>query len=115
MRRIILLHASTLIAAAIAISGCGGSSTGGTTGGCGTTTTPDNGTLTTVADTTQFTLKNAATGLVLGIAGQNQTAGTALAQETNATSADALWHFIPMNNSQFNVENLLTHQLIGIT
>jgi len=103
------------VAFAIALAGCGGgvSNSGGDAGG--PPPAPDFGTLTSVSDSNQFQLKNAATGLVLGIAGQSQLAGTALAQESSASSPDALWHFIPMNNSQFNIENLLTHQLAGIT
>jgi arabinan endo-1,5-alpha-L-arabinosidase len=100
-----------VIAASVVLSGCGG---GGSTGAGGSgTTTPDNGTLTVVGDTSQYTVKNAATGLPLGISGQSQVAGTSLAQETSA-SPDTFWHFIPMNNSRFNIENLLTHQLVGI-
>lgn len=102
-------------AMSLVIMGCGGGSSGTTTGGGGTGgTTPDNGTLTNVGDTDPYTLKNVASGLVLGISGQSQAAGAGLAQETSATSADAAWHFIPMNNSRFNIENLLTHQLVGI-
>lgn len=55
------------------------------------------------------------TGGVLGISGQSQAAGTAIVTESDAGGTDALWHFIPMDNQQFNVENLLTHQVIGIT
>jgi len=79
---------------------------------------PDNGTLTSVSDTYSFTLTNASSSLVLGIAGQSQTAGTALAQEANAGAAttDDQWHAMPMGSSQlqYNVENLLTHQVMGI-
>jgi arabinan endo-1,5-alpha-L-arabinosidase len=102
------------------LTGCGGSG-GGTTvggGGGGNVTTPDMGTLGSISDANGFTLTNASSGLVLGIAGQSQVAGTALAQETNAGSAttDDLWHAMPMGTNQleYNVENLLTHQLMGI-
>jgi arabinan endo-1,5-alpha-L-arabinosidase len=71
------------------------------------------GTLTTVNDSFQYTLTNAASGLVLGISGQSQTAGANVVQESAGTS-DTYWHFIPMNNSEYNVENLLTHQVLGI-
>ena len=53
-------------------------------------------------------------GLVLGISGQSQTAGANVVQESTGTS-DTYWHFIPMNNSQYNMENMLTHQLMGIS
>jgi arabinan endo-1,5-alpha-L-arabinosidase len=104
----------TLIAIASVLSGCGGGGTSsmGTGGG---TTTPDNGTLSSVDDSPQFKLKNVPSGLVLGVLGQAQTAGANLTQETDPGTPDSLWHFIPMTNSQFNIENLLTHQLIGIS
>lgn len=119
MERTLLMRVSLIsLAASLTLTACGGgsaSSSSGGGGGGGTTTTPDNGTLSTMDDSVHYTMKNAASGLVLGIAGQSQTAGAALAQETDATSADAAWHFIPMNKSQFNIENLLTHQLVGIS
>jgi arabinan endo-1,5-alpha-L-arabinosidase len=103
------------------LAGCGGGGSGSgtiTTGGGGSGTGPDMGTLASMNDTNQYTLTNQASGLVLGIAGQSQTAGAALAQEAlsagNAAPPDALWHFIPMNNDQYNIENMLTHQLTGI-
>jgi arabinan endo-1,5-alpha-L-arabinosidase len=73
------------------------------------------GTLTAVNDSFGYSLKNAASGMVLGIASQSQTAGAYLAQESSGGSPDAAWHFLPMGKSQFNVENLLTHQVIGIS
>jgi arabinan endo-1,5-alpha-L-arabinosidase len=106
-----------LAAAAGLIAGCGGGSgaSSGGGGGGGGGTTPDMGTLAALSDSTQFKLKNAASGMVLGIAGQSQTAGTSLAQETDTGSTDSLWHFMPMGSDQYNVENLLTHQVIGIS
>ena len=105
----------TAIAFGAILNGCsGGSGAGSGSGGGGTTQTPDMGTLTTVSDSDQYNVENAASSLVLGISGQSQTAGTSVVQESNSGSTDALWHFIPMNNSQFNVENLLTHQVMGI-
>jgi arabinan endo-1,5-alpha-L-arabinosidase len=80
--------------------------------------TPDNGQVASISDTYGFTLTNASSGLVLGIAGQSQVAGTPLAQEASAGSAttDDMWHAMPMGTSQtqYNVENLLTHQVMGI-
>lgn len=105
-----LIIALAAVSAGMVI-GCGG---GGSSSGGGTTTTPDDGTLTTVSDSNSYTLKNAASGMALGIAGQSQTAGASLAQETDATASDAQWHFIPMNSNEYNIENLLTHQLISI-
>jgi arabinan endo-1,5-alpha-L-arabinosidase len=103
--------------ASCVLSGCGGggAGSGGGTGGGGGGTTPDMGNLSSVSDSNQFTLTNAASGMVLGIAGESQSAGASLAQEANTGSTDSLWHFIPMNNNQYNVENMLTHQLMGIT
>jgi arabinan endo-1,5-alpha-L-arabinosidase len=101
------------------LTGCGGGgggSTGG--GGGGTTTTPDMGVQGSISDAYGVTLTNASSSLVLGIANQSQVAGTALAQETNAGSAttDDMWHAMPMGTNQleYNVENLLTHQVMGI-
>jgi arabinan endo-1,5-alpha-L-arabinosidase len=72
------------------------------------------GTLTTVSDSYEYTLENAASSLVLGIAGQSQTAGTNVTQESNTGSADSLWHFLPMSNNEYNIENMLTHQVMGV-
>src|ERR1700722_10540396 len=75
------------------VTGCGGAgSGGGSGGGGGTTQTPDMGTLTTVSDSYEYTLENAASSLVLGIAGQSQIAGTNVGQESDTGSADSLWH-----------------------
>jgi hypothetical protein len=74
------------LSAGAALSGCGGggSGSGGGGSGGGGTTTPDMGTLTTVSDTNQYTLTNDASGLVLGISGQSQIAGTDVVQEPRA-------------------------------
>jgi arabinan endo-1,5-alpha-L-arabinosidase len=98
-------------------SGCGGGSGdgGGCTSNCGGQTY-DMGTLSLVDDADQYTLTNAVSGMVLGIAGQSQTAGTNAVQEpSSTTSSDVDWHFIPMGNSDYNIENMLTHQLTGIS
>lgn len=101
------------------LTGCassgGGATTTTTTGG--STTTPDFGTLTMVGTTYQYQIKNAASGLVLGISGQSQTANTNLVQETNTSSTDSMWHFMPnvYASDEFNIENMLTHQVIGIS
>jgi arabinan endo-1,5-alpha-L-arabinosidase len=109
-----------MILAATVLTGCGDSSnTSAGSGGGTTSSTPDNGTLTSVGDTNDFTLTNVSSGLVLGIAGQSQIAGAALSQETNAGAAttDDLWHAMPMgtNQEEYNVENQLTHQVMGIS
>jgi arabinan endo-1,5-alpha-L-arabinosidase len=98
------------------LSGCGGGgATTTTTGSGGNTTTPDLGTLTSVSDSYQYKIENVASSLVLGIAGQSQTAGANLAQEADTGSTDALWHFMPNGSSEYNAENLLTHQVMGIS
>lgn len=94
-------------------SGCGGGSQG-SGGGGGGTQTPDMGTLTAMSDVDTYTLTNAASGMVLGIAGQAQTAGTDVVQEASSTT-DIDWHFIPMNSNQYNVEDMLTHQVMGVS
>lgn len=96
------------------ITGCGGGGAGGSGGGGGTTQTPDMGTLTTASDSYEYTLGNASSSLVLGIAGQSQIAGADVAQEADTGSSDSLWHFLPMNNNQYNIENMLTHQVMGV-
>lgn len=74
------------------------------------------GTLSPMNDSYQYTLTNLASGMVLGIAGQSQTAGSDVVQESSGTTtADIDWHFIPMNNDQYNVENMLTHQVMGVS
>jgi arabinan endo-1,5-alpha-L-arabinosidase len=104
------------LAAGVAFSGCGGGGSNSGGGGGGTTTTPDMGTLTTVSDIDQYTLTNDASGLVLGISGQSQIAGTDVVQEpASTTTADIDWHFMPMNNEVYNVENMLTHQVLGVS
>jgi arabinan endo-1,5-alpha-L-arabinosidase len=110
-------HLLMLFAGALLV-GCGGSGGGGTGGGTPPPSTPDNGVLSSISDAHGFTLTNASSSLVLGLAGQSQVAGTALAQETNAGAAttDDMWHAMPMGTNQleYNLENLLTHQVMGI-
>jgi arabinan endo-1,5-alpha-L-arabinosidase len=108
----------TLVAGAL-LAGCGGSGSGGAGGGTlPPPSTPDDGVLGSISDAYGFTLTNAGSSLVLGVAGQSQVAGTALAQEANAGAAttDDMWHAMPMGTNQleYNVENLLTHQVMGI-
>ncbi len=105
----------TALTAAFLIVGCGGGGTTSTTGtGSGGVSGPDMGTVTGVNDSYDLKLKNASTGLVLGISGQSQIAGTNVAQESDSGSTDALWHAMPMNNAQYNIENMLTHQVMGV-
>jgi arabinan endo-1,5-alpha-L-arabinosidase len=74
------------------------------------------GTLTFVSDSYQYTITNASSGMLLGIQGQSQVAGTSAVQASADGQNDQLWHFMPMNYTaqQFNIENLLTHQVLGI-
>ena len=94
--------------------GCGGGGSSGSSSGSGTTSGPDAGVLTDVSDGSQVKIKNGSSGFVLGIAGQSQTAGAAVAQASDAGTGDQLWHFMPMGNHQFNVEDLLSHEVLGI-
>ncbi len=104
-----------LLFAVASFTGCGGAK-GGSSSSTGTGSTYDMGTLTAMNDSFQYTLTNNVSGMVLGISGQNQTAGTDVVQEANSTTtADIDWHFIPMNSNQYNVENMLTHQLMGVS
>ena len=76
--------------------GCGGGGSGAQST-TSTTTSYDMGTLTTVGDTDGFTLTSSVSGMVLGISGQSQTAGTSVVQEAaTTTTADIDWHFMPM-------------------
>jgi len=109
----------------IAVMGCSGgssaSSSSSSGGGSTTTTTPDMGTLVGVDSPTyfsyQYQLKNAASGMVLSISGQSQTQGADVVQESSTTSTDSMWHFVPnvYADGRFNIENMLTHQVIGLS
>src|ERR1700685_4630138 len=67
-----------------------------------------------VSDSVEFKLKNVNSGLVLGISGQSQTAGTSVVQWADNGTTDHLWHFMPMGSNQYNIENMLTHQVLGV-
>lgn len=111
-------YAALPIAACLvfASAGCGSGSSSGSSSTPPPTTCCDLGVATTVPDDNQYTLKNAATGMVLGISGQSQTAGANAAQEASTTStADVDWHFMPMPTEQYNIENMLTHQVLGVS
>ncbi len=112
----LMMSATTLLA------GCGGgtaSSSG--SGGTHVPTTPDMGTIVNVNDSKfdsyQYQIKNAASGMVLGINGQSQTAGTFVVQESNTNTTDSMWHFMQnvYSTEEVNIENMLTHQLIGFS
>lgn len=68
-----------------------------------------------VSDSVEFKLENVNSGLVLGISGESQTAGTAVVQWADNGTTDHLWHFIPMGSNQYNIENMLTHQVLGVS
>jgi arabinan endo-1,5-alpha-L-arabinosidase len=91
--------------------GCGG---GTSSSGGGTNSGPDAGVFAEVSDNFQFKIKNASSGLTLGIAGEKQTSGAAVEQSSDAGTDDQLWHFLAMGNHQFNLEDLLSHQVLGI-
>ena len=79
----------------------------------GTVVSVDNATL----YTNQYQIKNAASGLVLGVSGQSQTVGANIVQETNTSSTDSMWHLVPnvYADNRMNIENMLTHQVIGLS
>ncbi|WP_058189818.1 family 43 glycosylhydrolase [Terracidiphilus gabretensis] len=81
--------------------------------------TNDLGTLTVPGATYQYQITNAFSGMVLGINGQSQVAGTSAIQETNTNSTDSMWHYMPFDytSGQQNgsLENMLTHQVLGIS
>ncbi|MGB6974033.1 MAG: family 43 glycosylhydrolase [Terracidiphilus sp.] len=99
----------------LCLAGCGGGGSS-SAGGGGNNSTPDMGTLSAMDDSAVYTFTNAASSMVLGISGQSQIAGAALAQEPPGNSnTDDGWHVMPMNNNRYNVENMLTHQVIGVS
>jgi arabinan endo-1,5-alpha-L-arabinosidase len=69
----------------------------------------------TINTSVQYKIKNVNSGLVLGIDGASQAAGSKVIQWTDNGTADHLWHFMPMGNGQYNIENMLTHQVLGVT
>ncbi len=122
-RRIPMGVALVLTGILAACSGGAASNTsgGGGGGGNGTQTSTDMGSIVNVNSTTLFSyqdqLKNAASGMVLGVSGQSQTAGTPIVQEANAGSTDSMWHLVPnvYADERINIENMLTHQVIGLS
>src|SRR4051812_36339884 len=68
-----------------------------------------------VDDSVTFKIKNVNSGLVLSIPNATQTAGTRLAQSNDDGASDKLWHFIPMGSGQYNIENMATHQVMGVS
>lgn len=105
-----------LVAFCLAGCGAGKPSSNGTTN-TSTTTSTDMGTLSMPGSTYQYQLKNAATGMVLGISNQSQAAGAHIVQEVDTASNDSMWHFVPSvySNSEIVIENMLTHELIGFS
>ena len=73
------------------------------------------GTLSSIDDSFQISLKSESTGNVLDVLGANQVAGAAATVDTNTSASSQLWHVMPMPNAQYNVENMLTHQVLGIS
>ncbi|MEO5932127.1 MAG: RICIN domain-containing protein, partial [Duganella sp.] len=69
----------------------------------------------TMNTSVQYKIKNAASGLVLGLDGAAQAAGTKVVQWADNGTSDHLWHFMPMGNGQYNIENMLTHQVLGVS
>ena len=110
-----------LLAALCLQTGCssGSSSSGGSSSGGsgGTTTSTDMGTLLMPGYTYKFQLKNAATGMVLGIKDQSQSAGAYVVQESNTSSDDSMWHFVPAvySSDEMVIENMLTHEVMGFS
>jgi len=109
------------LAAGAMLTGCGGAGSTSGGGGSGGGTTPDMGTVVNVDNsslyTNQYQIKNAASGMVLGISGQSQLAGTNIVQESNTSSTDSMWHLVPnvYADDRMNLENMLTHELLGLS
>jgi arabinan endo-1,5-alpha-L-arabinosidase len=98
------------LALGTALSGCGGS--GGSGPGSSGTPAP---TLASMDSGHQLEIVNASTGGTLGVAGESQAAGAAVAGAADEGSSAQRWHVMPMGSGEYNVENMLTHQVIGIT
>ena len=117
--------ATLMLTVAATLAACGGGGGGGSTGGgsvvsssssSSTSSGPDAGTLTSMDDTYQLKIKSVSAGQDLTIAGQSQVAGAALALAADGTTSDLLWHVMPSPKSAtYNIENLLTHQVMGIS
>ena len=69
----------------------------------------------TVDSSLNFKIMNVNSGLVLGINGGSQTAGTVALQWTDTGAADHLWHFVPAGNSQYWIVNYNSGQVLGIS
>jgi len=69
----------------------------------------------TMSTSVEYKIKNVNSGLVLGISGASQTAGTDVVQWADDGTTDHLWHFMPMGNGEYNIENMLTHQVLGVS
>jgi arabinan endo-1,5-alpha-L-arabinosidase len=112
--------AAIMIASASWMAGCGGGS-GSSAGTTSTTTTTDMGSIVNVDNSAlysyQYQIKNAASGMVLGISGQSQLAGANIVQESNTSSTDSMWHLVPnvYADDRMNLENMLTHQVVGLS
>ena len=101
-----------LVAASLTLVACSGGGGGGSSGGSAAPTPVP--TVATMDTGVQYKIKNLNSGLVLGIAGASQAAGTLVVQGTDTGAAEQLWHFMPMGNNQYNIENMLTHQVLGV-
>jgi arabinan endo-1,5-alpha-L-arabinosidase len=116
--KVLWCRAAILLFLAVSEISCGGdggsTTTSGGDAGSGRGTTVDPGVITDIGDSFQYKIKSANSGLILGISGQSQTAGAAIAQSSDSGTNDQLWHVMPMGSHQFNVENLFTHQVLGI-
>jgi arabinan endo-1,5-alpha-L-arabinosidase len=101
------------LAITAALGACGGGGRGG--GGPGVSAGgPDFGTASTLDDSFALRIKNVASGLSLTIESQSQLAGAQLDQTVEGEGVDQTWHVMPMGGSSYNIENLLTHQVVGI-
>lgn len=121
-KRMCTLFKRGLIAAAMmcicCFAGCGKDSTHSSSSSSSTAaTTTDMGTLAMLGYNYQYQIKNAATGMVLGIQNQSQNAGAHIVQESNTSTTDSMWHFVPSvySNDEMVIENMLTHELLGFS
>ncbi|MCJ2183098.1 family 43 glycosylhydrolase [Novosphingobium sp. 1949] len=114
VRRRTLAFSLPLLAALAGLSGCGGDDSGSQP----STTTVDISSTTPVSDLDtgyQLRIVNAGTGATLTIAGSSQVAGAAVSSAVDDASLAQRWHVMPMGSGQYNIENMLTHQVVGIT
>jgi len=121
------VRAWPLLSAALLLASCGGNG-----GGSGTVVTPaptptpaptatptpagpEAGAIVSISDAAALEIRSAGSNALLTIEGASQTAGARIARTDSGSGTAAVrWHALPMGNNRYNIESLLTHQVMGI-